>query len=140
MPTSPRLRFACFELDSSAGQLRKNGNLLKLQPQPLRVLRLLAERSGTVVTREEIRNFLWSDSTFVDFEHGINFSINQIRAALADNPDKPLFVETLPRHGYRFLVAVEQVKLTDGGPQLLPAKDAPEMAPQSAHYRDAPPP
>lgn len=137
MPTSPRLRFACFELDSSTGQLRKNGTLLKLQPQPLRVLRLLAERSGTVVTREEIRNFLWSDSTFVDFEHGINFSINQIRAALADNPDKPRFVETLPRHGYRFLVAVEQVKLTDGGPQLLPAKDAPEVAPQSAHYGDA---
>lgn len=94
-------------LDPSAGQLRKNGILIKLPPQPFRLLQLLVERAGTVVTREEIRNFLWTDSTFVDFEHGINFSINQIRAVLADDAEKPRYVETLPRRGYRFIAPVE---------------------------------
>ena len=106
-PTSPRLRFGSFVLDPSAGQLRKNEILIKLPPQPFRLLQLLVERAGTVVTREEIRSFLWADSTFVDFEHGINFSINQIRAALADDAEKPRYVETLPRRGYRFIAAVE---------------------------------
>ncbi len=106
-PTSPRLRFGSFVLDPSAGQLRKNEILIKLPPQPFRLLQLLVERAGTVVTREEIRSFLWADPTFVDFEHGINFSINQIRAALADDAEKPRYVETLPRRGYRFIAAVE---------------------------------
>src|SRR5208283_2377511 len=106
-PTSPRLRFGSFVLDPCAGQLRKNEILIKLPPQPFRLLQLLVERAGTVVTREEIRSFLWADSTFVDFEHGINFSINQIRAALADDAEKPRYVETLPRRGYRFIAAVE---------------------------------
>ena len=106
-PTSPRLRFGSFELDPSSGQLRKDGVLLRLQPQPFRLLQLLAERAGTVVSREEIRLHLWANSTFVDFEHGINFSINQIRAALSDNAEKPRYIETLPRRGYRFLAPVE---------------------------------
>ena len=106
-PTSPRLRFGSFELDPSSGQLRKDGVLLRLQPQPFRLLQLLAERARTVVSREEIRLHLWANSTFVDFEHGINFSINQIRAALADNAEKPRYIETLPRRGYRFLAPVE---------------------------------
>src|SRR6516164_8141788 len=106
-PTSPRMRFGSFELDPSSGQLRKDGVLLRLQPQPFRLLQLLAERAGTVVSREEIRLHLWANSTFVDFEHGINFSINQIRAALSDNAEKPRYIETLPRRGYRFLALVE---------------------------------
>jgi TolB-like protein/DNA-binding winged helix-turn-helix (wHTH) protein/Tfp pilus assembly protein PilF len=81
--------------------------LIKLQPQPFRLLLLLAERAGRVVTREEIQRRLWSDSTFVDFEHGINFSINQIRGALADSADTPRYIETLQRRGYRFIAAVE---------------------------------
>src|SRR5208283_5035437 len=107
IPTSSRLRFGAFELDPSAGQLRKKSILIKLPPQPFRLLQLLTERAGTVVSREEIRTTLWTDSTFVDFEHGINFSINQIRAALADDAEKPRYVETLPRRGYRFIAAVE---------------------------------
>src|SRR3974377_2097959 len=95
-PTSPRLRFGSFELDPSSGQLRKDGVLLRLQPQPFRLLQLLAERAGMVVSREEIRLHLWANSTFVDFEHGINFSINQIRAALSDNAEKPRYIETPP--------------------------------------------
>jgi DNA-binding winged helix-turn-helix (wHTH) protein/Tol biopolymer transport system component len=106
-PTSPNLRFGPFELDVVAGELRKAGILIKLQPQPFHVLLLLANRAGTVVTREDIKRNLWSDSTFVDFEHGINFAINQIRAALADSAESPRYIETLPRRGYRFIAQVE---------------------------------
>jgi Tol biopolymer transport system component/DNA-binding winged helix-turn-helix (wHTH) protein len=105
-PIPPGICFGPFELDLAAGELRKGGILVKLQPQPIQVLRLLAEHAGTLVTREEIQRCLWSESTFVDFEHGINFSINQIRAALADNAEKPRYIETLPRRGYRFIAAV----------------------------------
>ncbi len=105
MPQSPltKIRFGPFELDAAAGELRKNGILVRLQPQPLKVLLLLSQRAGQVVTREEIQRCLWSDSTFVDFERGINFSINQIRGALADEAEKPRYIETLPRRGYRFI-------------------------------------
>jgi DNA-binding winged helix-turn-helix (wHTH) protein len=106
-PIPARIRFDAFELDAASGELRKAGILLKLQPQPFRVLLLLIERAGQVVTREEIQRCLWRDSTFVDFEHGINFSINQVRGALADNAENPRYVETLPRRGYRFIGAVE---------------------------------
>ena len=105
-PISPGICFGPFELDVAAGELRKGGILIKLQPQPFRVLLLLAERAGTLVTREEIQQHLWSEATFVDFEHGINFSINQIRGALADDAEKPRYIETLPRRGYRFIAAV----------------------------------
>jgi TolB-like protein/Tfp pilus assembly protein PilF len=100
------IRFGAFELDAVNGELRKAGVSLKIHPQPLRVLLLLAEHAGRAVTREEIRQCLWGDHTFVDFERGINFCINQIRATLADDAEKPQYVETLPRRGYRFLAAV----------------------------------
>ena len=106
VPTSPKIRFGVFELDASAGRLFKSGIPIKLQPQPLRVLLLLTERQGQVVTREEIQRCLWDDSTFVDFERGINFSINQIRGVLSDNAEKPRYIETLPRIGYRFIALV----------------------------------
>src|SRR5260370_38390306 len=106
LPNLPNLYFGLFELNPASGELRKSGIPVKLQPQPFRLLLLLAERSGTVVTREEIQRCLWTESTFVDFEHGINFSINQIRTALADHADKPRFIETLPRRGYRFIASV----------------------------------
>src|SRR5215470_16698298 len=102
-PASTRVCFDTFELDAASGELRESGILRKLQPQPFRVLLLLIEHAGQVVTREEIQRCLWKDSTFVDFEHGINFSINQIRGALGDNAEHPRFVETLPRRGYRFV-------------------------------------
>src|SRR6201982_1417611 len=107
-PVPTRVCFGSFELAATSGELRKPGILLKLQPQPFRVLLLLIERTGQVVTREEIQRCLWKDSTFVDFEHGINFSINQIRGALSDSAEKPRYVETVPRRGYRFIGAVEQ--------------------------------
>ena len=101
------LRFDVFELDTGAGELRRNGDRIKLPPQPFRVLELLVRRSGEVLTRDEIRERIWSDDTFVDFEQGLNFCIRQIREAVGDTADAPRFIETLPRRGYRFLLPVE---------------------------------
>ena len=106
LPT--KIRFDSFELDVTSGELRKGANRLRLQPQPFRVLLLLIERPGQVVAREEIQRCLWKDSTFVDFEHGINFCINQIRGALSDSAEKPRYIETVPRRGYRFIGTVKQ--------------------------------
>jgi DNA-binding winged helix-turn-helix (wHTH) protein/tetratricopeptide (TPR) repeat protein len=100
------LRFDVFELDTGSGELRKNGDRIKLSPQPFRVLELLIRRGGEVLTRADIRERIWNDS-FVDFEQGLNFCIRQIREALGDTADAPRFIETLPRRGYRFLLPVE---------------------------------
>ncbi|HXU35296.1 MAG TPA: winged helix-turn-helix domain-containing protein [Blastocatellia bacterium] len=102
------IRFGEFELEPRSGELRKAGVPVKLQPQPLRVLVLLASNPGELVTREEIQQAIWEGVTFVDFEHGLNFCIKQIRAALGDNAQAPRFIETLPRRGYRFIAAVDQ--------------------------------
>jgi DNA-binding winged helix-turn-helix (wHTH) protein/tetratricopeptide (TPR) repeat protein len=101
------LRFDVFELDSAAGELRRQGDRVKLPPQPFRVLELLVRGGGEVLTRADIRERIWSDS-FVDFEQGLNFCIRQIREALGDTADAPRFIETLPRRGYRFLIPVEK--------------------------------
>jgi DNA-binding winged helix-turn-helix (wHTH) protein/tetratricopeptide (TPR) repeat protein len=101
------LRFGAFELDAGKGELRHKGDVVKLPPQPFKVLELLARRSGEVVTRNEIREHVWCGDTFVDFEQGLNFCIRQIREALGDSADRPRFIETLPRRGYRFLMPIE---------------------------------
>jgi len=103
---STKFRFGTFTLDASSGELRKSGVSIKLRLQAVEVLLMLVERAGQVVTREEIRNRLWSSGTFVDFERSINFCINQIRASLGDAADQPRYVETLPRRGYRFVAPV----------------------------------
>jgi DNA-binding winged helix-turn-helix (wHTH) protein/tetratricopeptide (TPR) repeat protein len=100
------LRFAAFELHAATGELRHRGGVLKLAPQPFKVLELLASRAGEVVTRVEIRDHVWTGDTFVDFDQGLNFCIRQIREVLGDTADNPQFIETLPRRGYRFLVPV----------------------------------
>jgi DNA-binding winged helix-turn-helix (wHTH) protein/tetratricopeptide (TPR) repeat protein len=100
------LHFRGFDLDTGRGELRLNGDVVRLAPQPLKVLELLASRSGEVLTRQEIREHVWRGDTFVDFEQGLNFCIRQIREALGDTADKPQFIETLPRRGYRFLMPV----------------------------------
>ncbi|HEV2490225.1 MAG TPA: winged helix-turn-helix domain-containing protein [Candidatus Acidoferrales bacterium] len=107
VPDCSRIRFGAFDLDNASGELRKAGILVKLQPQPFRVLFLLAEHAGQIVGREEIQHALWDGDTFVDFDRSINYCINQIRAALSDDPEKPRYVETLPRRGYRFIASVE---------------------------------
>ena len=115
------LRFGVFEVDLEAGQLRKNGRRVRLQEQPFRVLALLLEKPGRVVTREELQEKVWPD-THVDFDHSLNTAINKIREALGDTAANPRFVETLPGRGYKFLAPVEgtgadsQTNLADSFP------------------------
>jgi cholera toxin transcriptional activator len=96
-----------FELDLSAGELRRSGVKLRLQGQPFQVLVLLLERAGEVVTREELQQKLWPSDTFVDFDHSLNTAINKVREALGDSAASPRYVETLARRGYRFIAPVE---------------------------------
>lgn len=105
------LRFGDFELNSTAGELRRRGDLVRLAPQPFKVLELLVRRSGEVLTRNEIREHVWRGDTFVDFEQGLNFCVRQIREMLGDTADAPRFIETLPRRGYRFLLPVKTAEL-----------------------------
>ncbi len=105
-PGSAILRFDEYALDLRAGELFKSGRKIKLQEQPFRILTMLLERPGELVTREELRQRLWSEDTFVDFEHSLNTAIKKLRRALCDGADKPRFVETLPRRGYRFVGSV----------------------------------
>jgi DNA-binding winged helix-turn-helix (wHTH) protein len=109
-------RFGVFELNPRTGELRKRGGRVRLQDQPFQVLTMLVERAGDLVTREEVRERLWSDSVFVAFDQALNNAVAKIRAALGDSAENPRFVETLDRRGYRFLASVEWVA-TDG---LLP--------------------
>lgn len=98
------LRFGEFNLDLQTGDLRKGDALVRLQPQPLKVLLLLARHAGQVVSREDIRRQVWADDTFVDFEQGLNYCIRRIRAALGDDAQAARFIETVPKRGYRFVV------------------------------------
>src|SRR5580658_706467 len=102
-----RLRFGVFELDLRSGELRKHGLRVRLQEQPFRVLAMLLEHPGEVITREELQRKLWPADTFVDFDHGLNKAINKIREALGDSAESPRFVETVARRGYRFLADVK---------------------------------
>jgi DNA-binding winged helix-turn-helix (wHTH) protein len=102
-PGSVILRFDIYSLDLRAGELFKSGRKIKLQEQPFRILTMLLEHPGELVTREGLRQRLWSEDTFVDFEHSLNTAIKKLRRALSDEADKPRFVETLPRRGYRFV-------------------------------------
>ncbi len=108
----PMIHFGDFEFDDQVLQLRRSGSLLRLQQQPARILAFLLSHRGSLVTREQIRLAIWGDDTFVDFEQGLNFCIRQIRIALNDQAEKPLFIETLPRLGYRFVGRIEM----PGGP------------------------
>ena len=103
--TSQVIRFATFEVDLQAQELRKGGLRLKLSGQPFQVLAILLEQPGVVVTREELQKRLWPD-TFVDVDHNLNTAINKIREALGDSSENPRFVETLPRRGYRFIAPI----------------------------------
>jgi TolB-like protein/Tfp pilus assembly protein PilF len=110
-PVKEGFRFGRFELDVRARELRKDGVRLRLQDQPFEVLVMLLEQPGEVLTRDELRHHLWPDGTFVDFEHGLNAAVKRLRAALGDNADRPRFVETLNRRGYRFIGAVDRIAL-----------------------------
>ena len=91
--------FDVFQIDLQAGELRREGRRIKIQEQPFRVLFLLMERAGEVVTREELREKLWPADTFVDFDHGLNSAVARLREALRDSADKPRFIETVAKRG-----------------------------------------
>ncbi len=102
-------QFGVFAADAGAGELRKHGQRVKLHAQPFQVLVMLLERPGEVVTRQEMRERLWGDGTFVDFESALNTAVNKIREALGDSAGSPRFVETVPGKGYRFIAGVTGV-------------------------------
>lgn len=112
-----RVRFGTFEVDLHSRELRKNGLKIKLHGQPFDLLAMLLERPGEVLTREQLQRKLWPSETFVDFERGLNKAINRLREALSDDASNPRYIETLPRHGYRFLGSIQvQPKETVGPP------------------------
>ena len=131
-PLSPTvIRFGSFDLDIVNSELRKSGVRLRIQEQPLQVLTALVARPNEVVSREELRALLWSDGTFVDFEHGLNAAVARLRQVLQDSAENPRFIETVARRGYRFIGRVDAI---NGSDQRMPAvtdlttngKEAPE--------------
>src|ERR1700724_1379116 len=118
--SSRRVRFGAFELDLTTGELRSieapdPNNMVLLREQVFQVLRMLLEREGKIVTREEIKSRLWPNDTVVDFDHSINATIKTLRRGLGDSADNPRYVETLARRGYRLLLATEWLESTPGG-------------------------
>src|SRR5271154_114890 len=143
--SSERVRFGAFELDLSTGELRSieapdPDNKVLLREQVFQVLRMLLEREGKIVTREEIKGRLWPDDTVVDFDHSINATIKTLRRALGDSADDPRYIETLARRGYRLMVRTEYL---ESAPGIAPGEVAAEapLQPSSltgkkvSHYR-----
>jgi eukaryotic-like serine/threonine-protein kinase len=127
---SPRnvLRFGLFEADVARGTLTRNGARVRIQDQPFRVLLLLLERPGEIVSRAELKQRLWPDGTFVDFDGSLNVILKKLRAAIDDDPDNPRFVETVPRRGYRFIAPVTVI----GEPAVPASKSVTDEAPVAA--------
>lgn len=132
-------RFGLFEADQGSGELLKQGQLVRFQDQPFRMLILLLERPGEVVTREELREKLWPENTFVEFDNGLNVAVRKIREVLGDSAENPRFVETVPRRGYRFIAPVSiqapesAVRLP--APSLPRDSDAPRQGPARSEWR-----
>jgi TolB-like protein len=118
-------RFGRFELHPAARELRKDGVRMRLQDQPFELLSMLLERPGEVLTRDELRQHLWPQGMFVDFEHGLNAAVKRVRSALGDDADNPRFVETLRGRGYRFVASVET---HDHEGSTLPARTPSRLA------------
>ena len=120
-----RIRFGVFEADLRAGELRKHGIRIHLQRQPFKILAALIERPGDVVTREDLRQLIWGSETVVDFDHSLGTAINRLREALSDSADRPQFIETLAKRGFRFIAPVEPI----GPPPVqTPEKDIAPIA------------
>ena len=120
-------RFGVFELDASTGELRRNGALVKLREQPASILLLLLEHAGQMVTREQLRQNLWPSDTFVDFDHSLNAAVMKLREALGDSADKPLYIETIPRKGYRFVAPVSHPADPQNGATSSQSTAGPEL-------------
>jgi DNA-binding winged helix-turn-helix (wHTH) protein/Tol biopolymer transport system component len=123
---SRTIRFGEFEADLQSGEVRKAGVRVKLQEQPFKVLQVLLERRGELVTREELQCRIWPEESFGDFDHAVNVAIGKLRTALGDSADNPRFVETIPRRGYRFVAALDNPpsEIAPGVPAAPPAETA----------------
>jgi DNA-binding winged helix-turn-helix (wHTH) protein/TolB-like protein len=106
-----RFRFGVFEFDAEKLELSRRGSLIPLQTQPSRILACLVENAGQVVTRQQLSAALWGEETFVDFDRGLNFSVSQLRSALADDSARPIYIQTFPKRGYQFIAPVERMAL-----------------------------
>jgi Tol biopolymer transport system component/DNA-binding winged helix-turn-helix (wHTH) protein len=126
-PAAGVVRFGLFDFDPKAGQLNRKGVRVRLPQQPLQVLRVLVERPGEIVTRDELQHLLWSSNVFVDFDHGLNKSIQKLREALGDSAESPRFIETIPRIGYRFLAPVTSTPELPTG-EMVPFGQSPPAA------------
>src|SRR5262249_50009783 len=109
------IRFGEFQVNLRTGELSRLGKKLELQEKPFQTLAALLERPGELVTREELRERLWGTETFVDFDQGLNKAVNRLRETLGDSAERPRFVETLPKKGYRFIAAVQRSEPRDVG-------------------------
>src|SRR5688572_4024329 len=125
------VRFGAFELDLDAGVLHRHGRRVPLQEQPTRILGLLVSSPGEVVTREELRQLVWTDDTFVEFDASLNAAITKIRRALGDSASAPRFIETLPKRGYRFLADVQRLRPASGSDSSAVASPAAVAAPSA---------
>ncbi len=123
-PDAHVFRFGVFELDAQSGELRRHGLKIRLPDQSFQILRALLMRPGELVTRDELRQLLWTADTFVDFEVGLNSAVRKLREALDDSADQPRFVETVPRRGYRFVGPVIEPPV-DRAPPAATASDRP---------------
>ena len=121
-PQVRRIRFGAFDVDLISNEIFKHGIRIKLQDQPFQILTVLLQRPGELILREELRRKLWADDTFVDFDAGMNAAIRRLRDALNDSADQPRYIQTLPRHGYRFIADVEAIS---GPDPLIPALTPP---------------
>jgi len=125
-------RFGPYEVDAQAGEVRKHGLKIKISGQPLEVLLLLLENAGQLVSREELRQRLWTEDIFVDFEHSMNSAVKKLRRLLNDNPDHPRYIETHPRKGYRFIGVVESVSLAPERKTPTTPQPSLEIQPEAA--------
>src|SRR4051794_3715201 len=139
------VRFGTYEIALQSGELRKAGLRIKVQQQPLRLLEILLERPGEVVTREELRSRIWPNESFGDFDQAVNVAVAKLRSALGDSADNPRFVETIPRRGYRFIAEVRVVNLPDNKtesssqpPSVAADNVAPEISGEVAPPRNLP--
>src|SRR5215469_13507972 len=134
MQAAPRLvRFKCFEVNLRSGELCRNGEKVKLQEQSFQVLAMLLAKPGEVIMRPEIQKRLWPNDTVVEFENSINAAVKNLRVALGDSADKPRYIETLARRGYRWMVPVQWIKDEAIGP-AEPAGEASQPLPPAAAY------
>jgi DNA-binding winged helix-turn-helix (wHTH) protein/TolB-like protein len=120
-------RFGIFEFDSAGGELRKNGRVVGLEPQPAKALALLLSKGGEIASREELRDAVWGADTHVDFDRGLAYCVSQIRAALGDSGDNPRFIQTIPKRGFRFIAPLSSDRSPSAAPPIAPILPMPPM-------------